>query len=394
MPWQGVSIVDQRHAFLTEVEADVETLTALAARYGISRKTAYYWIEQQRDGGRRALAGRSRRPHTSPRATAPAVIAQLVAARQQHPSWGAGKLRAWLARRVPTQAWPCRDTIHQWLDRAGLVRSRRRSPRVTRATSLTTPTAPNQVWTIDFKGQFRTGDGVLGYPLTVRDGYSRFVLACAGLPHVRTDATRTQCQRLFAIYGLPDRIRSDNGPPFASGGLAGLSRLAVWWLQLGIQPERIAPGCPGQNGAHEQFHRVLKHETARPPAATWAAQQRRFARFLAEYNTERPHAALANQPPAAQYTPSRRALPARLPDVIYPRGYEVRHVAAEGRIKWHRRRLFLTTALAGQDVGFEPIADGLWLVRFTTAPLALFDERRWRLRSPTQAEDLLPMSSD
>jgi hypothetical protein len=259
--------------------------------------------------------------------------------------------------------------------------------------ALRAPTAPNELWTIDFKGQFRTGDGVPCFPLTVRDGFSRFVLTCTALPHVRIAATRAVCTRLFDCYGLPARIRSDNGGPFAAHGLAGLTTLAVWWLRLGIGLERIRPGCPGQNGAHEQFHRVLKHETARPPAATHAAQQRRFTHFVTEYNEERPHAALAQTPPAQHYHRSPRALPARPPDVEYPRGYEVRHVADGGRLKWHSRRLFLSTALSGEDVGFAPIADALWLVYFARWPLAIFDEQRWRLRAPT-AIDLSAMSRD
>jgi transposase InsO family protein len=392
MPWQGVSIVDQRHAFVLEVEAGLESVTALAAKYGVSRTTAYYWIDAVRHDGRCALSGRSRRPRHSPAATAPDVIAQLVQARDRHPTWGAGKLRAWLQRVAPAVHWPCRQTLHTHLVRAGRVRARRRAHPRPPTGPRHTPTAPNELWTIDFKGQFRTGNGVLCYPLTLRDGYSRFVLACTALPHVRGDATQAACARVFATYGLPTRIRSDNGSPFAARGLAGLTRLAVWWLRLGIALERIAPGCPGQNGAHEQFHRVLKQETARPPAATPAAQQRRFARFVAEYNTERPHAALADQPPATRYTPSPRPLPARVPAIEYPRGYEVRRVAQGGRIKWHCRRLFLSEALTGEDVGFEPLADGLWLLRFATWPLAIFDERRWRLRSDTS--DLSTMSHD
>lgn len=393
MPWQGVSIVDQRRAFLLEVEAGVESVTALAARYGISRTTAYYWLGAVRARGVTALAGQSRRPHTSPRATADAVVAQLLQVRQRHPTWGASKIRGWLARVEPATVWPCRDTIHTYLRRAGVVRHRRRPAPRPHGTGLTHPTAPNELWTLDFKGQFRTGDGVLGYPLTMRDAYSRFVLACVAQPRVSTAGTQAQCVRLFDAYGLPLRIRSDNGSPFASHGLAGLSRLAVWWLRLGIRPERIRPGCPGQNGSHEQFHRVLAHETAQPPAATWAAQQRRFARFVTTYNTERPHAALGETPPAQHYTPSPRPLPARLPEVTYPRGWEVRHVSGTGRIKWGQRPIYLTRALAGEDVAFEPVGDGQWLLRFTDYPLARFDERRWRF-DPPPTLTLSTMSSD
>jgi transposase InsO family protein len=379
--------------FITEYLAEADSIAALAERYGISRKTAHYWINQFQAGGVARLAGVSTRPHRSPRATPAAIVAELLAARDRHPTWGAGKLRDWLIRRAPTTPWPCRDTLHTLLVRQGRVRRRRRTSRAAAAhPPLTQPTTPNDVWTVDFKGQFRTTHGALCYPLTVRDGFSRYILRCTALPSVRTADTQPQFLRAFARYGLPRCIRSDNGAPFAAVGLGSLSRLAVWWIRLGIVPERITPGCPGQNGAHEQFHRVLKAETARPPAATLAAQQRRFERFVHEYNTDRPHEALAQHvPPAAVYVASPRAFPGRLPALDYPPGLEVRRVTMCGQIKWQGRALFLTATLAGQDVAFEPIADAQWLVRFATVPLAVFDERQWRVRT---ADQLLPMSSD
>jgi putative transposase len=382
MPWQGVSPVDLRLRFITEYLTEHDSMTELATAYGISRKTAYYWVRcYQREGPGR-LAGASRRPHTMPRATSADIAAQLVAARRRHPTWGAGKLRDWLVRRSPDTAWPCRDTIHTVLTRAGAVRQRRRARRqVAPPHHLTSPTAPNQVWTVDFKGQFCTGDGTLCSPFTLRDGYSRYVLRCTALPSVRTAETHPQFLRAFATYGLPDRIRSDNGPPFGAPTLAGLSRLAVAWLRLGILPERSRPGRPGDNGAHEQFHRVLKRDTARPPAPTRHAQQQRFNRFVTEYNHERPHDAVNHAPPATRYTPSPRALPSRLPPLEYPADWPVRRVWSTGAIKWHGRPLFLTRVLAEQEVAFEPIDDGVWLLRFAALPLATFDERHWRLQS-------------
>jgi transposase InsO family protein len=378
--------VDLRLQFITEYLTECYSMTELASAYGVSRKTAYYWVRQYERHGPGRLAGASRRPHTMPRTTPSDMVARLVAARRRHPTWGAGKLRGWLVRRHPEQAWPCRDTIHTVLCRAGCVRRRRRRrPAVAPPRHLTVPTRPNLVWTVDFKGEFCTGDGVLCYPFTLRDGYSRYVLACTALPSVRTVVTQPHFARAFATYGLPDRIRSDNGSPFGARTLAGLSRLAVWWLRLGILPERIRPGRPGENGAHEQFHAVLKHETARPPAATRAAQQRRFNRFVTEYNHERPHEALAQAPPGTCYTPSPRPLPARLPPLEYPLGWLVRRVTSAGQIKWRGRVLFLTGVLAGEDVAFEPLDDGLWLVRYAAAPLAVFHERTWRLQSPPTA---------
>jgi hypothetical protein len=238
------------------------------------------------------------------------------------------------------------------------------------------PTRPNEVWTTDFKGEFRTGDGAYCYPLTLRDGFSRFVLRCDGLLGRTGEATQRRFARAFAEFGLPDRIRSDNGGPFAGPGLGGLSVLSVWWIRLGILPERIALGHPEQNGSHEQFHRVLKAHTARPPAPNCAAQQQRFRRFVREYNEERPHETLADQPPATHYEPSRRGLPARVPPVDYPGHMEVRLVSSNGCISWTGAPLFLATPLAGEHVAFEEVDDGLWTLHFATVALARYDQRR------------------
>jgi hypothetical protein len=246
-------------------------------------------------------------------------------------------------------------------------------------------TAPNAVWTTDFKGEFRTGDGVYCYPLTLRDGFSRFVLRCDGLLSRTVAATHQRFARAFAQYGLPDRIRSDNGLPFASPGLAGLSSLSVWWIRLGIIPERIAPGHPEQNGSHEQFHRVLKAETARPPAPNCVAQQTRFRRFVREYNEERPHEALDNQPPVTRYVPSRRPLPQRVPPLDYSGHLELRRVSSNGTVSWRDAPLFLATALAGEYVAFEEVDDGLWTLHFATVALARYDERQRTLHPITVA---------
>jgi transposase InsO family protein len=372
--------------FITEYQSELYSMTELAAAYGISRKTAHYWVRCDEREGPGRLAGASRRPHRLPRATPADVVAALVAARRRHPTWGAGKLRAWLLRCVPDTSWPCRDTIHTILSRAGVVRRRRHGrSAVAPAHHLTTPAAPNDVWTVDFKGEFATGDGALCYPFTLRDGYSRYVLRCVGLHSVRRQETQPQLARAFAEDGLPLRLRSDNGPPFGNRGLAGLSRLSVWCLRLGVVPEFIRPGCPGQNGAHEQFHAVLKGETTRPPAATLHAQQRRFARFIQEYNEDRPHEAVGQAPPATRSRPSPRPCPARLPPLEYPLDWPVRRVSPSGRIKWSGRHLFLTHVLAGEDVALQPIDDGQWLLRFATISLATFSERTWRVTAPESA---------
>ena len=377
MPWRETSPMEQRLEFIREYESELFTMTELAKHYGVSRKTAYKWLERYEADGEQGLRDRSHRPHQSPHATEPALVDALMALRCRHPRWGAKKLLAVARRRDPTAPWPARSTVCDLLKHRGLVvspRPRYRAPRSPRA-ALVPITAANQVWTTDFKGEFRTGDHRYCYPLTLRDGWSRFVLRCDALSHRTIVATRARFERAFADYGLPERIRSDNGGPFASPGLGGLSQLSVWWLRLGIVPERIAPGHPEQNGSHEQFHAVLKGHTARPPAATLAAQQRRFTRFCTEYNYDRPHEALADETPATRYQPSRRSLPRRLPPLEYPGHADVRLVATNGCLSWGGAPLFLATALAGEYVAFEEADDGLWTIFFATVALARFDER-------------------
>jgi putative transposase len=382
MPWRETSPMEQRLEFVREYETELFTMTELAAQYGISRKTGYKWLAQYEAEGALGLCDRSRRPHHSPQATDADVVEALMAVRRRHPRWGAKKLLAVAERRHPGLELPSRSTVCTLLQKHGLVAPRRRrarSPHVP-AAPLTPITAANQVWTTDFKGEFRTGDGVYCYPLTLRDGFSRFVLRCDGLLSRTLAATQQRFARAFAQYGLPDRIRSDNGLPFASPGLAGLSSLSVWWIRLGIVPERIAAGHPEQNGSHEQFHRVLKAETACPPAPNCAAQQQRFRRFVREYNEERPHEALHDQPPASCYEPARRSLPSRVPPVDYPGHMEVRLVSSNGCVSWKNEPLFLATALAGEYVAFEEIDDGFWTLHFATVALARYDERHRTLQ--------------
>ena len=379
MPWRETSPMEQRLEFIHEYESGLFTMTELAAEYGISRRTGYKWLERYEAGGALGLRDRSRRPHTSPHATDPARLAMLIRLRERHPRWGAKKLLAVAARREPTAAWPCPSTLAAQLKARGLIMPRRRrQPPLVVASTRAPITSANEVWTTDYKGEFLTGDRRYCYPFTLRDGFSRFVLRCDALTAHTLAVTRPRFERAFAEYGLPDRIRSDNGPPFGGPGLGRLSALAVWWIRLGIVPERIDPGHPEQNGSHEQFHAVLKADTARPPAATAAAQQRRFTRFCAEYNHERPHEALDQTVPAAHYQRSSRPLPRRLPPLEYPGHAEIRRVDQNGYVSW-RRPLFVSAALADEAVAFEEVDDGIWTVTFATVVLGRFDERQHRI---------------
>jgi len=380
MPWQGVSSVDLRLEFCREYASGTFSMTELCEHYRISRKTGYKWVERHEAEGRGGLSDRSRRPHLSPRATDPVIIERLCDARRRHPTWSARKLLRVLRREDPAVGWPARSTGCALLKARGLVRTRRRRDRSHAvAAPLQAITHANEVWTTDFKGEFRTGDGVYCYPLTLRDGYSRYVLRCDALHRKDYESVRQCFLRAFATYGLPERIRSDNGGPFAAPGLTRLSRLSVWWIRLGIQPERIALGHPEQNGSHEQFHRVLKADTTRPPAPNCAAQQQRFRRFCREYNDVRPHEALNDDVPANRFVPSSRVLPRTLPAIEYPGHLEIRRVSAYGYVSWRGRMVFLTEVLGGQDIGFEEIDDGMWLLFFGTIRLARFDERTHRL---------------
>jgi putative transposase len=378
MPWREMSPMDQRVQFVTEFRSGLFTMTELVAQYGISRKTGYKWVDRYEADGIAALMDRSRRPQHSPLATDADLVKALIALRKRRPRWGAKKLLAVLKKREPTANWPSRSTVCDLLTRAGLITPHGRRVGVARAapSTLVPITEPNATWTLDFKGEFRTGDGLYCYPLTLRDGWSRFVLRCDAMLAQTYEGTRRRLERAFAEYGLPHRIRSDNGKPFAAPGVTRLSRLSVWWMRLGIVPERIAPGRPDQNGSHEQFHSVLKAETARPPGPNARAQQQRFVRFCRDYNHERPHEALHDRAPATCYTASPRALPATLPALAYPGHMEIRRVSSVGAFSWNDRPVFLSEALAGEHIGFEEVDDGVWTVYFAAVAIARLDERQ------------------
>jgi transposase InsO family protein len=350
-----------------------EPMTALCREFGISRKTGHRLLARWKEHGLEALSDRPRRPGRVANRLPVPVEATIVALRCEKPNWGARKLRELLARRLgPDIALPARSTIHAVLDRHGLVEhARARRPRAT-GTPLTAPAAPNELWCCDFKGEFRLGNGRLCYPLTVTDQASRYLLMVEALEGTAEAPVFTAFHRLFEERGLPVAIRSDNGTPFATRGLYGLSRLAVWWLRLGIALERITPGRPQQNGAHERMHLTLKQETTRPAAANSLAQQARFDAFVAEFNAERPHEALAMRTPAELYTASPRPF-AGLPELAYPFHDLDTVVAPNGTIGLHRRRVGISTVFAGQRLGLREVDTDVWLVSFMHYDLGYID---------------------
>lgn len=384
MGWKETCAVSERMKFVLEVQRGERTIAEACRLAGVSRKTGYKWLARYAGGGAPALQDRSRTPHTHPNAIAPDLKAMLIEARELHPSWGALKLLAWLGRRHTKREFPAPSTVSELLKRAGLIKPRRRTPRVPAyARPFMQASGPNDLWSADFKGHFRTGDARYCYPLTISDGFSRYLLLCRGLHEPTTQGVRPWFERAFREYGLPLAIRTDNGPPFASRALGGLSELGIWWLRLGIRPERIEPGCPQQNGRHERLHRTLKRESALPARATLGAQQKAFERFRVEYNDERPHQALGHCTPAEFYQRSERQYPSRLPEVHYPRGFAVRRVRYAGTIKWQGRFVYVSTVLRGEPVGLYQTAEDNWNVYFGSLQLGRLDTRCTRVEPKT-----------
>lgn len=401
MPWRQSSPVSERLRFVEDVAKGGATFSELCFRYGISRKTGYQWWNRFAAAGVIGLEERSRRPKRSPAATSKRVVELLKRERRRHPRWGPKKLLAVLARKHPDMRLPAVSTAARILKQEGLIKARRRRGRPARL--LPQPAGwgsePNALWTADHKGQFRVGDRRLCYPLTVADSYARFLL--------RVSACGSTCQKeawpvfesAFREFGLPARILTDNGTPFGSTAIAGLSRLSVWWLKLGIQVERIDPGCPEQNGQHERMHRTLKEDATRPPRSSMKAQQRRFDAFRREYNEERPHEAIDLRTPAEFYRASPRLYTKETPGLDYPLFYERRQVRQNGAIKWHGQFVFISEVLAGDPVGLHEEGDGVWAVHFGPLLIGRLHAREGRLRRPSPAgsrrsrkKKVLPMS--
>ena len=334
MPWRETCQMDERTQFIARVLAGEDEMTALCREYGISRKTGYKWLGRYRCEGAAGLRERSHAPLRHGQAHDVAVVQAVLALRERWRHWGPKKLRVKLSEHHPALAVPAASTIGDWLRREGMVE---RSPRRRRCPPYARPfaavTGANDVWCTDFKGWFRTGDGRRCDPFTLSDAHSRYLLRCQAVARPDEANVRPIFEAAFQEHGLPMAIRSDNGPPFASPGVGGLSRLAVWWIKLGIRPERIVAGKPQQNGRHERVHRTLNQETATPPAASLAAQQERFDAFRAVYNNERPHEALGQQTPALLYEPSPRPYPDRVEHPHYGEEVAVRRVRSTGQIK-------------------------------------------------------------
>lgn len=385
MPWEATSVKDQRVRFVRDYQRLVltkqRTMLALCDEHGISRKTGYKLVHRHEEEGWAGLNDRSRAPHGGEGWSDPDIVATVLQTRIEFPEWGAKKIVAYLRDIEPSEIWPAPSVAHSWIKRADLVVKNRRSRRFPHPGKppVIELTSPNQQWSVDFKGHFRTKDRRYCYPLTVADSFSRYVLACDGMLSTSFEDVWPSFDRLFREQGLPEAILSDNGTPFSSNSVKRLSKLSVRWIRLGITPRLIEPGKPQQNGRHERMHRELKKVACADPATDCRLQQKRFDQFQHRYNHLRPHEALDQTPPGRTYVPSTRPYPKKLPEVQYPDHFQIRRVRGSGEIKWDGQWLFMSDALIREPVGFELVGDGVWVVHFGPLDIGYYCEREKKL---------------
>jgi putative transposase len=390
MGWTETCAVEERMRFVMAVEERAEAFAVVCRRFGVSRKTGYKWLERYREDGVEGLVERSRAPLNHPQAITAEIAERCLTVRRAHPTWGPAKVQAWLSRRAPEITWPAASTIGTLFDREGLTvkrRLRRRSP--PSSAPFGRCGAANDVWCIDFKGWFLTGDGTHCEPLTLSDAYSRYLLRCQALARNDTAHVWPVLDAAFREFGLPRALRSDNGSPFASRGAGGLSQLSVKLIKAGVTPERIAPGKPQQNGRLERLHLTLLQDTANPPARSLREQLARLRSFQHLYNEERPHAALGNDTPAQHYAISPRPFDGILREPDYSADHAVRRVRHNGEIRWQGGTIYISEALIGEPIGLLESEDGAWTASYGPITLGIIDHRADRLRKPKRARGLV-----
>jgi transposase InsO family protein len=376
--------MNQRIDFINAWKSQNFTVSELCRRFDISRKTGYKWINRVLEEGRLGLQDRSRRSHHHPNKTPHTLVKALLQYKQQHPSFGPGKVVKRLRKLRPRQPWPAISTVGEIFKQHGLVKPRVKRKRVPPHTEpLRHATHRHSVWSADFKGDFALGNDVRCYPLTLFDNYSRFLIDCHGLYSTSLQPVKQRYEQAFRRYGLPHALRTDNGYPFASCGIGGLSSLSIWLLKLGVMPERIAPGHPEQNPRHERMHRTLKAAAINPAKANLSAQQRAFNRFRCEYNHERPHDALNDRCPGEVFHPPSKPYPERLPMVQYPENHTVRQVRTDGTIKWKGDLIYLASSLAKEPVGLRLIGNDRWQLYYAKLVLGVLDSRSQRIIRPS-----------
>lgn len=388
MPWKETVAMKERYAFIARHSSGKFSVSELSEEFGISRKTAYKWIGRFAAEGPAGLEDRSHAPHCTPHKIDETVARELVKVRLAHPTWGPRKVRAYLQMNEPGVDWPAASSIGDLFTAENLTVPRKRRRRVPASAPFGTCEQPNDVWTVDFKGWFNTRDGARCDPLTLQDAHTRYLLRCRALPRADGRHVWRVFDEAFREFGLPLRLRSDNGAPFASTAAGGLSALSVRLIKAGVTPERIAPGKPQQNGRHERFHLTLHQDTASPPAGNRSAQQRAFDRFQRIYNTQRPHESLDQTPPAHHYRPSPRRYDGDLREPEYPRHFKVRRVRSNGEIKWKGGLLFVSTVLTRETVGCEEIDNDTWNLFFGPIRLGILDHRGRLVRPSAAVEGL------
>jgi len=388
MPWKELKPMDQKIQMIADWQTKQFNITELSQKYGVSRKTVYKWINRYEQVSIDGLKELNRKPKVSPDQTPEEIIGLIIKERLKNHKRGPKKIYAQLREQYPALTIPAPSTIGHWLKKRGLVKKRKIRLRVPPYTQpFTECSTPNSVWSADFKGQFHTKNTKVCYPLTISDNYSRYLLKCVGLPGPCYQETRAVFESAFREYGLPHAIRVDNGTPFAGKCMGGLSRLMIWWIQLGIIPERIEKGCPEQNGRHERMHRTLKSEALDPVAINMHEQQKQFDLFRKEYNNYRPHEALGQEPPVKHYTISVKPYVEKPMKPEYDRSYMVRLVRSNGHIKLHSKEYFITTLLAGQSIGLKTLDDRFLSIYYSFYPLGLID-----LKKKKVMKKVLPMS--
>lgn len=383
MPWKETCSMTEKMKFVISWQNQEFTFSELCRSFNISRKTGYKWISRFEAGGVHGLEPQSRAHSSYPLQTDKRTQKILLDLKHRYPTWGPRKIRDWLEIERPNEEWPAASTIGELFKKHGLVKPRKKRHKTPpHSQPFLTCDAPNRIWSADFKGQFRVGTGQLCYPLTITDNYSRFLLACRGFKKPQGLPVYKCFEEVFMEHGLPDAIRTDNGTPFASPGLGGLSKLSVWWIKLGITPERIKPGEPQQNGRHERMHRTLKEDTAKPPKSTLRTQQNAFNRFKEIFNYERPHESLNKKRPSDEYHYSKKSYPTKVPEIEYGNGYEIRVVRHNGEIKWKGKRVFISEVLHGEPVGLKEVNEGLWQLYFSKHKLGILNAKKGRVIRP------------
>jgi len=378
MPWEQTSAMDQRVQFIADWLSCDYTKMDLCRAYGISRPTADKWIQRYQQGGVEQLEERSHAAHCHPNQTSEEVVQMLIDTKLYQQSWGPKKVLDYLRQNGPELLWPADSTAGEILKRAGLVKRRVRHHHVSPYSEpFGDCQGPNQIWSADFKGDFALGNHRRCYPLTLSDNFSRYLLLCRALEHPSYQAVRPWFEWVFRKYGLPEAMRTDNGPPFASLAIGGISELSKWWIKLGIRPERIKPGKPSQNGRHERMHRTLKQDV--PPQPTHRRQQNQFDIFLDQFNWQRSHEALGRKTPGRVYCASRRSYPGKIPPIEYGPSITVRQVRYNGEIKWNGDLIYISQVLAQEPLGLKQIEEDKWEVRYSFHLLGTLDQRAKRI---------------